>query len=124
MEELVFITKKKNRAETDVSLNVTHSQDGKNNTVSIVFRHGVEKLITMGKSEYVVVAQLGERVYFKYANEAEGYKLSDRKNKAHNYYTSISENVAPSFYKFIEKHTGDYALKFDTDRNLHYVDCE
>lgn len=124
MEELEFITKKVSRAETDVSLNVTHSADGKNDTVSIIFRHGVEKLITMGKTEFIVVAQLNERVYFKYASQSEGYKLGCRNNKKQTKYTSISEAASPAFYKFIEKHTGDYALRFDAERNLHYVECE
>lgn len=124
MEELVFIKKKVGRAETDVSINVTHSEKS-GNSISIIFRNGVDKFITLGKSDYLVVALLGERVYFKYSDERDGWKVSNNKgNKSGNKYVGIRENVAPAFYKFCETHTGDYALKYDDDRNLHYIDCE
>lgn len=124
MEELIFITKKAHRAETDVSINTTYSKDRKNNSVSIIFRHDVETLITMKKSEYIIVALLGERIYFRYATQDEGYKLSDRGGKKHNRYTSITESSSPAFFSFVEKHTGDYPLKYDKDRNLHYIECD
>lgn len=124
MEELIFIKKKVGRSETDVSVNTTHSKSRGNN-VSIIFRNNVHRFITMGKSEFVVLALIGERIYFKYSDERDGWKLSKNgSNGTEHRYVSLSENVAPAFYKFCETHTGDYALKYDDDRNLHYIDCE
>ena len=95
--------------------------------ISITFRNGIEKLITLDKEAYAIVAVLGKRVYFKKASSIEGFKISSNKgnkNKAGNKYMYISENNSKELYNFVADHIGNYDLKYDNDRNLHYVNCE
>ena len=120
MEDLVFIKRKVGRFSDDVSLSVTSD----NTRISIYFRNGVDKLITNGKTDYIIVALLKNRIYFKRSDIVEGYKLSESSKSGNNLRIQISGKVAPTLLKFVENNTGEYPLKYDPDRELHYILCE
>lgn len=119
MEDLVFIKRKVGRFFDDISLSVTSDR-----SITIYFRNGVDKLITNGKTDYIIVALLKDRIYFKKSNITEGYKLSKSSNTGKSLRVQISGNIAPSLLKFAENNTGEYPLKYDPDRELHYILCE
>lgn len=119
MEDLVFIKRKVGRLYDDVSLSITG-----NKRITIYFRNDVDKLITNSKTDYIIVALLKDRIYFKRSNAAEGYKLSKSTNTGKILRVQISGYVAPTLLKFVENNTGEYPLKYDPDRELHYILCE
>ena len=93
--------------------------------VSITFRNNTERLITLEKEAYAIVAILGRRLYFKRSTIVEGFKIAGNKsNSSHNKYMYISENNSEELFKFVDAHKGDYNLRYDDDRNLHYIEIE
>lgn len=127
MDELTFIKKKSSRGRKDIVLNTTMAHSSKNERrVSITFRNNTERLITLEKEAYIIVAILGRRLYFKRSTIVEGFKISSNKrNSSHNKYVYISENNSEELFKFVDAHKGDYNLKYDDDdRNLHYIEIE
>lgn len=123
MEELSFIKRKVGMIQGDVVLRVYKSKDRKNSSVSIAFYNDTETFVTGGKSEYIVVAILKDRIYFKVSNASEGYKISVSKGHVGKR-IQISANVCPALARFVEVNEGEYPLKFDPDRGLHYILCE
>lgn len=123
MEELSFIKRKVGMIQGDVALRVYKAKDRKNSSVSIAFHNDTETFVTGSKSEYIVVAVLKDRMYFKVSNASEGYKLSCSKDHVGKR-IQISSNVCPALMRFVENNEGEYPLKFDPDRGLHYILCD
>ena len=127
MEELSFIKRKVGMVTNDVSLRIykTKGQRDKSERISvaITFYNETENFVTGNKSEYMVVAILKDRMYFKVSNAAEGYKVSGSKDHAGKR-IQISANVCPALVRFVEVNEGEYPLKFDPDRGLHYILCD
>ena len=122
MEELNFVKRKVGMISSDVALRIYKSKS-KADAVCISFYNEVETFVTAGKSDYIVVAVLKDRLYFKVSNANEGYKLSTSKEHLSKR-IQISSRVCPSLARFVEINEGEYPLKFDPDRGLHYILCD
>ena len=122
MEELSFIKRKVGMAINDVSLRL-YKTKGQRVSVAITFYNDTESFVTGNKSEYMVVAILKDRMYFKVSNAAEGYKISGSKDHVGKR-IQMSANVCPALARFVEVNEGEYPLKFDPDRGLHYILCD
>lgn len=122
MEDLVFIKRKVGGLSNDISITVNGKD--KKKSVSLYFRNGVENLITNGRTDYVVVAVLGNRLYFKKADPSEGYKICYQNRSDKSKRVQISGNVAPHLLRFAEHSEGEYPLSYDNERNLHYIEAE
>jgi len=127
LEELRFI--KKNRLVGDggdVALSVIGNSNRGTRAVNITFRNNVSDFITGGKSDYIIVAVSRNRLYFKVSTKYEGYKLSisskDLERGSTSKRVAIQCNVSKALSEFVEKNMGDYTLKFDNNRGLHYIE--
>lgn len=114
MEELNFIVKGKSYSKADVSISLVGKTKKQ---VSITFRNNADKKIT--NSGYITMAVLGERMYFKEANDVLGYYLSDS-GKSNKFVCIRNKSVED----FAATHSGDYWLQYDKDRRLYFVDTE
>lgn len=107
---MYWIEKKNGKSEADVSLVV--GKDG----VNLTFRNGGAQILS--KTDYVVVAIDKDKLYFKEANSAAGYKLT-KKTKGNTKYCKISNK---SLMEWCRSRNGGYRLHLDTARKLYYID--
>lgn len=126
MEELRFIKKNKGMGDDDVALAIVGSDIKGNRAVNITFRNNVSDFIVGGKSDYIVVAVSRNRLYFRTSTKEEGYKLSISSKDLERGVTSkrvaIQCSVSKALTNLAEKNIGDYTLKFDSNRGLHYIE--
>lgn len=116
MRELNFQYKRKPLTpEGDVLVAKHKTRDGTSDTLAIRFRAGKElKISTTGA---LVFAIDGERIYFKEANLADGYRLSPTSQQvpAHKIQAFVPKGS-------IDRFVGNYDLVLDRVHNLYYID--
>lgn len=115
MENLKFITKKKDYPKEDVSINIVGKKE---EVVSIILRNGKEKQIS--KTGFITVAVSGDRLYFKEETEQIGYKLTSKASRT-TFQTSIRND---ELLDYAITHSGDYYLAYDKKLKLWYIDAE
>lgn len=103
---------------TDVSITVVKNPKvnyGKRTTFA--FRNNCHKKIT--KNGYVCIALIGSKMYFREADEKEGYHIYKRCKNA-KYEAAYRTAVTIDLSGFI----GDYDLLFDKETGYWYIDAE
>lgn len=123
MQELKWVTKLgsggyRSRAEGDVTLSIHCRNNEIKRRVCITFRKACYTRITKG--DYIVFAKLGNRIYFKESNKYDGYKLTSFHDD--NQVCDIKVHYSLLPIEALSISTGDYALNYDKDRDLYYID--
>ena len=113
--DLKFITKKKCTSNADVSISLVGKKEL---ATSIILRNNADRSIS--KTDYLVVAISGEKLYFKEAIAELGYKMSCHSSKM----TKAVSIKDDELNDFALTHSGDYKLQFDREKNLFYIDTE
>lgn len=118
MKELVFEKKKtlgKRNRKKDASIFVSISP--KKNKARFTFYNEWAQAIS--KSGYIVIAVSGNRMYFKEADETEGWFLSKTNYKN----TRVASVQNQNIYNWIEDGgIGSYEFRFDDELELHYIE--
>ena len=127
LPELQFYTKKKRYARSDnpsdVYVSITSSRKGSSGkeTISInfIFRN---KLYEILGSEYIVFAQMKNRIYFKAVDKTEGYHLTIRESGLNAVVkVVITKDDLPDLEPFAGK---EYSLKYDDFYELYYIQLD
>jgi len=109
-----FIEKERTVSKADVSVYPQKNGNG----VSFTFRNGAAMIMT--KSGYIVVAMVGDKLYFKESTSDRGYKVTKKNQvKVESRYCYISNNDLRS-WALTRK--GDYRLHLDSKEKLYYID--
>lgn len=107
----------------DISINYyLNGKKSNANRVEIVFRNNCFMKIT--KTNFITIAPVGERLYFKEEAAQTGFKLNNRSRKQNSNTRQIGLSGQYKTIEWAETHTGDYPLLFDTDNGLWYVDTD
>jgi len=118
MKELVFEKKKslgRRKSGKDTSIFVSISK--KSNKARLTFYNKWAQAIS--KSGYIVIAVSGNRMYFKEADETEGWSLS----KTNYENTKVISAQNEKIYKWIENSgIGSYQFKHDDELDLYYIE--
>lgn len=109
--------KKNPKANNDISIRHTISENGESHYTGITLRHECWKLIT--DTPYVEVAIFKNRVFFKESDAIRGLTLCSNKNTSETTrYIRFYNGHAPKFIAF----EGDYELKYDEFYELYYIE--
>ena len=118
MKELVFEKKRnlgRRKKGTDTSIFVSISK--KSNKARLTFYNEWAQAIS--KSGYIVIAVSGNRMYFKEADETEGWFMSKTNYKN----TKVASVQNQNIYNWIEDGgIGSYEFRFDDELELHYIE--
>ena len=113
--KLDWIIKGKCNLKEDVSITYVSRTD-KKDVCNITFRNLVNKKIT--KTQYIEVAIVGNRMYFRETNEKLGFKIS-KKQDGINGYCSIRDRRALEFAKY---NSGEFNILYDKENELFYIE--
>jgi len=117
LEDFVWIGRRNYLGGNDVSV-VPKLRMNKKLYTGFTFRNDCFKKFAGGK-EYFEVAFSGNRLYFRGCDAKDGYKISANNTVTNTTrYARIGEREDVTFVAW----KGDYALRWDTDVNLWYIE--
>ncbi len=120
--EWVFPRRKVGRTNgKKMDVAVTKSTSNERSRYTVMFYEDIENLFT--DTGYLIYKIIGGRCYFtKPPENCEGFKLSQQSKASKR---KICQFTDSDFDRFLGKggEREDYYLKYDTDRNLYYIDA-
>lgn len=117
LKELNWIGKAtKHKSDADVSITLGHRSNGKE-IVSIIVRNEMFNLLST--TEYVLVAVLKNRIFFKEADQAEGILMYANANTKASRYMKFER---PEMVEMFKPFLGDYSLRYDEFYELYYIE--
>ena len=110
-----------NNEPTDVTINIIKYQGSKKaddgaKCISIIFR---DKIYSVFETEYLAIAPLKNRIYFKSVSTRDGYKVTEKGTSGYLKAVVYADEI-PVYKAFI----GNYALKYDKFYELYYIERE
>lgn len=98
----------------DVSISIRNKKSRKNRTVTAFSFSNTAITKRMGSPEYLLLGEDKDRkrIYFKPADNEEGYKLSRKADSRRSYFNVIHDWTS---------YTGDHTLKWDGAESMFFV---
>lgn len=101
---------------SDVYVRIGNRATGKK-YLSIAFHNNISNVF---KSDFIVIAVLKDRVFFKPVKDTQGYKIC-QKSTNHYISMSLSDKQVKDFEQF---NKGSFSMKFDEYYELYYIELD